>query len=204
MNISVKLMNGDIYSISLQSESFNVEILEQLNKLYPIQFPKYRTTLIKNEDEYYAYIESHLRYRLMHEGGVGFRENNPIEDNEKYEEEDGVDGKVYDEWRGFMDVYIKFDMPNITMYRLYVITIIKIREGPFITYRYDTNEMEDYMRVVDMIRNKQIEINESFISKLKENNIYGRTDDIIVLDCNGTMVYSCNYYDYWYTATNKV
>ncbi len=209
-SVIVKLLNGE--SISLELENHNMEnILEKLNTINPIQYPLNRTFLVRDNmnqeltNIYYAYIEPYLTLGLTHYD----RYNQDISDEEeqkvkdivkephRYSEEsfeDGLDGKVYDEFRGVMTLDLKFEMPTTTMYKLYVVSIINCRH-PIITYKYDAVDKEDYMRVSKLIRNKDIKLDENLLKDVTKYLSF-RDDDIIVLDCNGNIVYSLSYDHY--------
>lgn len=206
--VIIKLLNGDSVSLNLESNTTE-SILEKINAINPIQYPLKRTFLVKdnmNEEKtntYYAYIEPYLTLGLTHYD----RYNQDISDEEevkdivknpnRYSEEsfeDGLDGKVYDEFRGVMSLDLKFKMPTTTMYKLYVVSIINCRQ-PIITYKYDAVDKDDYMRVSKLIRNKDIKLNENLLKDVTKYLSF-RDDDIIVLDCNGNIVYSLSYDHY--------
>jgi hypothetical protein len=236
-NIKVKTLSGDIFSLTLNNKNNKesnvpnvpniiLNIISELNKLNPFQFPLKRTILIKdndhsddNEQLYYAYIHTHLCIYFTHYA----YEKEPYKaickekDNDDTKEDDildGLDGKVYGEFRGMMAFKVKFPMVINSynyIYRLFVISIINLQNiGPFITYSYDTNEKDDYIKVATLIKNKEIKLNESNIKnhivKLfsceedsYEERINDREDVIIVLDFNGKIVYNLNVYSMFYS-----
>jgi hypothetical protein len=246
MNITVKILSGETVSLIIDKDNNKYEerILEKLNEINPIQYPLKRTKLLKEEKDhekdyssyytYYAFIDTHLLLSLTHiskvyTDGNGFKiKINPtFPEEQKFKE--GMDGISFDEWRGFEHLQIKFEMPNSTMYRLFVVSLINCeRGGPIISYKYDTDSKEEYERIAELLKNKKIKLDEERIKnimlnliinklskdtiyyrkiqdiskeekdKLYKDEIYFRDDSIIVLNCNGDIVYTDHYHWYHY------
>ena len=251
MNIDVKILSGDRISLNIEiddnSEQKNKEkILYKLNEINPIQYPLKRTILLKDDNDsqlYHAFIDTHLFISLTHISKLystkksGFRIDEYICDNKNYYKDkdfiEGIDGEVFYEWGGLTALEVNFEMPNSTIYRVFVISTIYGQNWSdiiaIITYKYDTNSKEEYERIVELIKNKEIKLDEekvkNVILKLSKNKsehdindihdihdindinelykkykkyIYYRDDTIIVLDCNGKMVYTNHYNCYHY------
>jgi len=136
-----------------------------------------------------------------------------------------IDGKTFANWRGFTSLQVKFDMPSSTFYRLFVVSIINYEHGgPIISYKYDADSKEDYEKITRLLKNKEIKLDEEHIKnvmlelfkqyyteeyynhciqnggiyKLYKDSIHYRDDTIIVLNCNGEMVYTDHYHRYHY------
>jgi len=139
---------------------------------------------------------------LYTRGRGGFDLSNPMykfSETENFEED--LDGKVYNEYNGTMALTIKFEMPNVTLYRLYIVSNINF-SAPIISYMYDSNYKEELKRILEL---KEIKPDEEYIKNIitrkanlkneEEYNAYvfNREDVISILDCDGYMVSSCNY-----------
>lgn len=130
--IIVKILSGDIFSVKVEESSFTDNVVKELNKINPIQFPLGRTHLVSDkldkenkENIYYAYIDTELYLNLTHRSIVytdynGFDYSDQLYTESNLDFDEGFDGKILDEWRGFTSLKVRFDMSNSTMYRLFV------------------------------------------------------------------------------------
>lgn len=226
-NVIVKILSGDIISLKVNDSSCLDSIVKELNKINPIQFPLIRTQLIKDNLDYenkiyYAYINTDLYISLMHRSIAYTSSNGFVIDNislNKQNFKEGMDGELIDEWRGFTAIKVRFDFSSSTIYRLFVVSKINFLDGGvIISYKYDTDSKEEYEKIAGLLKNKEIKLDEEhiknvilkLINKNNENNenndiyklykdsVFYRDDTIIVLNCNGEIVYTDHYHWYHY------
>lgn len=234
MIIKVKILSGDCISLDIEN------ILNKLNQINPIQYPLRRTKLIKDDTDpelYHAFVyTTHLCFELTHYSGGdenGFVINKYISEEEYHKKDnelvEGMDGLIFDEWRDMTALQAKLEMPNSTTYRLYVISTINSNHGPaIVSYKYDTNEQSEYEKIAQLLKNKEIKLNEehvknvmlkyydTFYSKdyknkfkdkdsyeIYKDSIYFRDDTIMVLNCNGEMLYTHHFHWYHHSYTKS-
>lgn len=202
--IYIKHLSGDITCMPTEEKLSDKDILERLNTLSPIHFPKYRTYLISspNEDIYDVFINPYLYLSLtiIHEYVRGqeivrgFRTHmNCINDTklikdvnemiDEFAEEYHIDTIGYEvsEHRGKSVLEMKFLMPVESFYRLYIVSMTY--NSKHIILHYKLLHYEDYNEINNL--NSDLEkFREKYIEHLpNEDNKY-----VFILDCSGNVI----------------
>jgi hypothetical protein len=186
MEYYIKHLSGDIICLPTGEQLSDIEVLEKLNILEPIRFPKYRTYLEPSNREkmYNVVINPYLYLSIILRHGYNSTQQlyvtnfrigmNSINDKEliKNIDECGCDGYTYDEHRSKTIIDMKFLMPVQSLYRLYLVPITFTK---FTILHYeDYAELNQWTNDIDHFK-KRFTCDDGIIH-------------IFVLDCNGNLV----------------